>query len=166
TEGWLVGLQLLGLSLQGHADSGDFLEEVSGDQRYIFDYLIEEVFQRQSAAVQTFLLQTSVLKQLSAPLCDTILEQNGSQQVLEQLERANLFLVSLDGQRHWYRYHALFAEALRHWLEQTQPALVPSLHFRASQWYARQGRLHEALYHAITAQQWQWAADLIEQVYP
>jgi len=166
TEGWLVGLQLLGLSLQGHAAPGDLLEEVSGSQRYIFDYLIEEVFQRQSAAVQTFLLQTSILKHLSAPLCDAILEQSGSQQVLEQLERANLFIVSLDTQRRWYRYHALFAEALRHWLEQTQPTLVSSLHYRASQWYAQHGRLHEALSHAITAQQWQWAADLIEQAYP
>ena len=165
-EGWLAGLQLIALSLQERGEPGDLLEEVSGSQRYIFDYLIEEVFQRQSAAVQTFLLQTSVLKQLSAPLCDTILEQSGSQQVLEQLERANLFLVSLDGQRHWYRYHALFAEALRHWLEQTQTALVPSLHYRASKWYARQGRLHEAISHAIRAQEWQWAADLIEQVYP
>jgi LuxR family transcriptional regulator, maltose regulon positive regulatory protein len=166
TEGWLVGLQLLGLSLQGHADPGNLLEEVSGSQRYIFDYLIEEVFQGQSASVQTFLLHTSILKQLSAPLCDAILEQSGSQQALEQLERANLFVVSLDMQRHWYRYHALFAEALRHRLEQTQPAFVPILHHRASQWYAQQGRLNEAISHAITAQEWQWAADLIERVYP
>ncbi len=166
TEGWLVGLQLLGLSLQAHADPGDLLEEVSGSQRYIFDYLIEEVFQHQSASVQTFLLHTSILKRLSAPLCDAILEQSGSQQVLEQLERANLFIVSLDTQRRWYRYHALFTEALRHRLEQTQPALVPILHYRTSQWYAQHGRLNEAIAHAITAQQWQWAADLIEQVYP
>src|SRR5712691_10325536 len=166
TEGWLVGLQLLGLSLQGHADPGDLLEEVSGTQRYIFDYLIEEVFQSQSASVQTFLLHTSILKQLSAPLCDAILQQSGSQQVLEQLERANLFIVSLDRQRRWYRYHALFAQALRQRLEHTQPALVPLLHQRASQWYAQHGRLNEAISHAITAQEWQWAADLIEQVYP
>ena len=165
TEGWLVGLQLLGLSLQGHADPGDLLEEVSGSQRYIFDYLIEEVFQSQSASVQTFLLYTSILKRLSAPLCDAILQQSGSQQMLEQLERANLFVVSLDTQRRWYRYHALFTEALRHRLEQTQPAFVPILHHRASQWYAQHGRLNEAISHAITAQEWQWAADLIEQVY-
>jgi ATP/maltotriose-dependent transcriptional regulator MalT len=99
-------------------------------------------------------------------LCDALLEQSGSQQILEQLEHANLFLVSLDGQRHWYRYHALFAEALRYRLEQTQPTLVPLLHVRASQWYAQQGRLHEALAHAIAAQEWSWAADLIERVYP
>src|SRR5438034_5056950 len=165
TVGWLVGLQLLGLSLQGHADPGDLLEEVSGSQRYIFDYLIEEVFQSQSASVQTFLLYTSILKRLSAPLCDAILQQSGSQQMLEQLERANLFVVSLDTQRRWYRYHALFTEALRHRLEQTQPAFVPILHHRASQWYAQHGRLNEAISHAITAQEWQWAADLIEQVY-
>src|SRR2546427_4231042 len=166
TEGWLVGLQLLVLSLQGHADPGDLLEEVSGSQRYIFDYLIEEVFQRQSASMQTFLLHTSILKRLSAPLCDAILQQSGSQQMLEQFERANLFVVSLDTQRRWYRFHALFTEALRHRLEQTQPAFVPILHHRASQWYAQHGRLNEAISHAITAQEWQWAADLIEQVYP
>jgi LuxR family maltose regulon positive regulatory protein len=166
TEGWLVGLQLVALSLQGRGEARSLLEEASGSQRFIFDYLIEEVVGRQSAAVQTFLLSTSVLTQLSAPLCDAVLEQNGSQQILEQLERANLFLVSLDGQRQWYRYHALFAEALRLRLEQTQPASVPGLHLRASQWYAWAGRLHEALSHAITAQQWSWAADLIEQAYP
>ena len=165
TEGWLVGLQLFRLSLQGHADPGNLLEEVNGSQRYIFDYLIEEVFQSQSASVQTFLLHTSVLKRLSAPLCDTILQQSGSQQMLEQLERTNLFVVSLDTQRHWYRYHALFAEALRHRLEQTQPAFVAVLHHRASQWYAGHGRLDEAISHAITAQEWQWAAGLIEQAY-
>jgi LuxR family transcriptional regulator, maltose regulon positive regulatory protein len=165
TEGWLVGLQLLSLSLQGHADPGDLLEEVSGSQHYIFDYLIEEVFQSQSASVQTFLMHTSILKQLSALLCDAVLEESGSQQMLEQLERTNLFIVSLDAQRSWYRYHALFGEALRHRLEQTQPAFVPILHQRASQWYAGHGRLNEAIAHAITAQQWQWAADLIEQVY-
>ena len=165
TEGWLVGLQLLGLSLQGQADPGDLLEEVHGNQRYIFDYLIEEVFQRQSASVQTFLLHTSILERLSAPLCDAILQQSGSQQMLEQLERANLFVVSLDRQRRWYRYHALFTEALRHRMEQTQSEFVPILHYRASQWYAQQGRLNEAIAHAIAAQQWQWAADLIMQVY-
>ena len=165
TEGWLVGLQLLGLSLHGHADSSDFLEEVSGSQRYIFDYLIEEVFQSQTESVQTFLLYTSILKQLSASLCDAILEQSGSQQMLEQLERANLFIVSLDRQRRWYRYHALFAQALHHWLEQTQPTMLPTLHYRASQWYAQHGRLNEAISHAIIAKQWQWTADLIEQVY-
>ena len=165
TEGWLVGLQLLGLSLQGHVDPGDLLEEVSGSQRYIFDYLIEEVFQSQSASVQTFLLHTSILERLSASLCDAIMDQSGSQQMLEQLERANLFIVSLDTQRHWYRYHALFAEALRRWLEQTQPAIVPILHHRASQWYAQHGHLNEAIAHAVTVQEWHWAADLIEQVY-
>jgi LuxR family maltose regulon positive regulatory protein len=169
TEGWLAGLQLVSLSLQGHGEARSLLEEVeevSGSQRYIFDYLIEEVFGRQSAAVQTFLLQTSILSQISAPLCDALLEQSGSQQLLEQLEHANLFLVSLDGQRHWYRFHTFFAEALRYRLEQTQPALVPLLHSRASHWYARAGRINEAISHALIAQQWPWAADLIEQVSP
>ncbi len=126
TEGWFAGLQLLGLSLQGQAVPGNLLEILSGSQRYILDYLVDEVFQRQDLAVQAFLLQTSILEQLSASLCDAVMEQQGSQQMLEQLERANLFVVLLDERRCWYRYHALFAEALRYRLEQKQSALLIS----------------------------------------
>src|SRR5205823_5154787 len=107
TEGWLVGLQLLALSLPHGADPRTLLEEASGDQRYILDYLTQEVLRRQSQEVQTFLLHTSILEQLSASLCDAVMQQSNGQQMLQRLERANLFVASLDSKRHWYRYHAL-----------------------------------------------------------
>jgi LuxR family maltose regulon positive regulatory protein len=165
TEGWLVGLQLLGLSLPGYADPTVLLEEVRGDQRYILDYLTETVLQRQSQEVQTFLLCTSILDQLSASLCDAVLEQHGSQQMLKRLDQRNLFLVSLDNKQEWYRYHALFAEALRSQLEQTHSDLVPILHLRASRWYAQHHQTTAAILHAFKARDWNWAADLLEQTY-
>jgi LuxR family maltose regulon positive regulatory protein len=163
TEGWLVSLQLLHLSLPEHADPLSLLEEVSGNQHYILDYLTEEVLQRQPQEVQTFLLCTSILEQLSASLCDAVMEQHGSHRMLQQLEQANLFVVSLDNRRQWYRYHALFAEFLRQRLEQTHADLVPTLHYRASLWYAKHDRTTQAIVHALRAKEWQWAADLIEQ---
>jgi len=144
-EGWLAGLQLLGLSLQGHHDPNTVLNEIRGSQRYTLDYLTEEVLERQPADVQAFLLRTSLLERLSAPLCDALLEQAGSQQMLEELERANLFVVALDAERRWYRYHTLFAEALRYRLEQMHPGEVSGLYVRASEWYAGQGNIDEAL---------------------
>jgi LuxR family maltose regulon positive regulatory protein len=164
TEGWLVGLQLLGLSLQGNVNPVNLLEEASGNQRYILDYLIDEVLWRQSQEVQTFLLSTSILERLNASLCDAVMGQAGSQQLLEQLEQVNLFIVSLDSRRQWYRYHALFAEALRCRLEQMQGNLVPTLHHRASLWYAEHDQITQAILHAFSAQEWQWAADLIERI--
>jgi len=169
TEGWLVGLQLVGLSLQGRrssTSSHDLLEEVSGQQGYILDYLTEEVLSRHEPSVQRFLLHTSVLERLSAPLCDALLGRSDSQQVLEALQRANLFVVPLDSQRRWYRYHTLFAEALRTRLEQAESTSVRELHLRASQWYAGQGDLAGAVQHALSAPDWQRAADLIEQQGP
>lgn len=132
TEGWLVGLQLLGLSLQGHSDPAHLLDEVSGSQRYILDYLIEEILRRQPLLVQTFLLHTCILERLSAPLCDEVLAQTGSQEFEKFLECYNVFVVPLDGQRHWYRYHTLFAEALRSRLEQTEGEAVSALHLSAN----------------------------------
>ncbi len=163
TEGWLVSLQLLHLSLPEHADPLSLLEEISGNQHYILDYLTEEVLQRQPQEVQTFLLCTSILEQLSASLCDAVMEQHGSHRMLQQLEQANLFVVSLDNRRQWYRYHALFAEFLRQRLEQTHADLVPTLHYRASLWYTKHDRPTQAIVHALRAKEWQWAADLIEQ---
>src|SRR5207244_6258492 len=115
--------------------------------------------------VQTFLLRTSILERLSASLCDTVLEQADSRKMLEFLERANVFVVPLDGQRRWYRYHALFAEALRARLEQTEGEVVSALHLRASCWSAEQGYISEPIRHAISASDWPRAAALIEQVY-
>jgi LuxR family maltose regulon positive regulatory protein len=165
TEGWLVGLQLLGLSLPGHANPAALLEEARGDQRYILEYLMEEVLQRQTQEVQAFLLSTCILERLTASLCDAVTEQGNSQQILEQLEQANLFLTSLDNKQQWYRYHALFAQALSYQLEQTHADLIPILHGRASRWYAQHQQTTAAILHAFKAHDWQWAADLIEQVY-
>jgi LuxR family maltose regulon positive regulatory protein len=182
SEGWLVGLQLLGLWLQTHADPSDLLNQLSGSHPYILDYLTEEVLQRQPEEVQTFLLHTAFLDRMCASLCDAVLSRTknqeprtqdtpdgsqfsvlGSQGMLEYLERSNLFVVPLDAQRRWYRYHPLFAEALRYRFEQTQPDQVPALHRRASRWYAEHGRENDAIEHALVAQDWQWAAGLIEQ---
>jgi len=136
TGGWLVSLQMLDLSLQRHEGPFQVQEEVSGSNRHILDYLTEEVLRQQPLAIQRFLLRTSILERLTAPLCDAVLEQSGSQQVLEELKRANLFLISLDSQRRWYRYHPLFTEALRFWLERVDHEALEVLHLRASAWYA------------------------------
>jgi LuxR family transcriptional regulator, maltose regulon positive regulatory protein len=167
TENWLVGLQLVGLSLQGSsAPTRELLSEVSGNQDYILDYLTDEILHRQPRAIQTFLLYTSILEHLSAPLCDAVLEQQGSQHVLELLERSNLFLTPLDGRRHWYRYHGLFAQALRYRLEQWEGEQVATLHLRASRWYAAHGSTSEAVGHALLSQDWEQAATLIEHAIP
>jgi len=162
TEGWLVGLHLLGLSLRHSANPATLLEEANGDQHYILDYLTQVVLTQQPQEVQTFLLFTSILEQLTTSLCDAVMQQHNSQQMLQQLEQANLFVVSLDSKREWYRYHTLFAEALHYQLEQRQAGLVPILHHRASLWYAQHGQTTEAILHAFKAQEWQWAADLVE----
>jgi len=163
TEGWLVGLQLLGLSQRGGANPATLLQEASGSQRYILDYLTEEVLRRQSQDIQTFLLSTCILECLSASLCDAVTEQTDSQKILERLESANLFVVSLDRKREWYRYHALFAEALSYQFKQTREGLLPILHHRASLWYAQHDQTTQAVLHAFSAKEWQWAADLIER---
>ncbi|HEX6554834.1 MAG TPA: LuxR C-terminal-related transcriptional regulator [Ktedonobacteraceae bacterium] len=164
TEGWMAGLQLLGLSLQAHTDPTAVLDELRGSQRYILDYLTEEVLRQQPEPMQQFLLSTSISERLNASLCDAIMEQGGSQQMLEELERANLFVASLDEYRHWYRYHGLFAEALRYRLEVSQAALVPTLHLRASAWYEQQEDYDEAVRHALQARDFERAAGLIERV--
>src|SRR6266700_2635942 len=163
TEGWPMGLQFVGLSLREHVTPQALLAQMSGKERSILDYLTEEVLQQQTAEIQAFLLRTSILAQLTASLCDAVMGQAGSQQVLETLERANVFLVPLDGERHWYRYHTLFAEALRARLEQREESqALHDLHRRAYDWYAGHGAVREAIEHALQAQDWPRAADLIE----
>ncbi|HTI15164.1 MAG TPA: AAA family ATPase [Dictyobacter sp.] len=164
TEGWLVGLQLFGLTMQGRSSPVDLPNDLSGNQRYILDYLTDEVIEQQSPEVQTFLLYTSILEKLTAPLCNSLLQQQNSQQMLEQLERTNLFVVALDPQQQWYRYHPLFAEALQNHLQQFHSKLVPTLHLRASQWYTRHNALTAAILHAFSAHEWHWAAQLIERL--
>ena len=125
TEGWIAALQLAALSMQGRDDVAGFIAGFAGDDRYIVDYLVEEVLQRQPEHVRSFLLQTSILDRLSGPLCDAVTGQDGGKAMLEALERGNLFLVPLDDRRQWYRYHHLFADVLRARLLDEQPDHVP-----------------------------------------
>jgi ATP/maltotriose-dependent transcriptional regulator MalT/class 3 adenylate cyclase len=164
TEGWIVGLQLAALSLQGRADIDTFLAAFTGSHCFVLDYLSEEVLSQQDASVRSFLLSTSVLDRLCGPLCDAVTGQEGSQAMLEALERANLFVVPLDDERRWYRYHHLFAEVLRKRLQQTASTLVPVMHRRASAWFEGQGFITEAIQHALAAPEGERAAHLIEQM--
>ncbi|MDQ3809021.1 MAG: LuxR C-terminal-related transcriptional regulator [Chloroflexota bacterium] len=162
TEGWIAALQLAGLSMQGRDDVGGFIAGFAGDDRYILDYLVEEVLQRQPEAVRSFLLQTSILDRLSAPLCDAVTGEHSGKAVLEALERGNLFVLPLDDSRRWYRYHHLFADMLRTHLLDEEPDLVSALHRRASEWHAGNGEPSDAIRHALAARDFGRAADLVE----
>ena len=164
TEGWIAGLQLAALSLQGHKDSSGFLKKFKGDNRYIADYLTEEVLNRQPEHLRNFLLQTSILGRLCGPLCDAVTRQENSRQVLNSLEKANLFVIPLDDERCWYRYHHLFADLLDQRLRTQQGDLVPELHRRASQWLAENGFKNEAVDHALAARDYARAVQLIEEI--
>jgi LuxR family maltose regulon positive regulatory protein len=163
TEGWITGLQMAAVSMQGRDDTASFIRAFTGSNRYIGDYLLEEVLQRQPDAVQTFLLRTSILERLSGALCEAVTGEGDGQATLERLERKNLFIVPLDDQRRWYRYHRLFADLLQQRLQQTQPDLVPALHRQASAWYEYNGWMPEAIDHALSAEDFERAADLIER---
>jgi LuxR family maltose regulon positive regulatory protein len=163
TEGWAVGLQLAALSLQGHADPAGFVETFTGSHRYVLDYLTEEVLARQPEPVVRFLLETSVLARLSGPLCDAVTGRRDSQALLEQLERANLFLVPLDEVRGWWRYHQLFADLLQARLEQEKPERAPALHRAAATWHEQHGLADEAVRHALAAGDAAWAAALVDR---
>jgi LuxR family transcriptional regulator, maltose regulon positive regulatory protein len=151
TEGWAAGLCLAGLSLRGHKDPAQFIHGFAGDDRQIADYFTAEVLDGQSAEVRSLLLRTSVLDRFSGQLCDAVTGASGSQGLLEELERSQLFLVPLDTTRHWYRYHRLFAQLLRHELDRSEPGLAPLLHRRASGWHRQHGAIGEAIDHAILA---------------
>jgi len=151
TEGWIAGLQMAALSLQGWEDVQEFIAAFTGSNRYIFDYLMEEVLARQPVDVQEFLLNTSILDYLSAQLCDVVLDRTDSQDMLDKLEKANLFLIPLDDVRRWYRYHHLFADLLLRRLELTEPDHPAELHQRASQWYGANNLLADAIHHALEA---------------
>jgi LuxR family maltose regulon positive regulatory protein len=162
TEGWIAALQLAALSMQGRDDLQSFIAGFAGDDRYIVDYLVEEVLQRQSEDVRQFLLQSSILDRLSGPLCDAVTGQANGGATLLTLERANLFLVPLDDRRRWYRYHHLFADVLRAHLLDEQPDEVAVLHSRASGWFERNGEPAEAIRHALAAEDFDRAANLAE----
>ena len=192
TEGWISGLQMAALALQSavSTEGGDapqissLIRAFTGSDRHILDYLVEEVLQRQPEQIQTFLLQTAILNRLTGPLCDTLLDMpewrselapegatepflhvaSPSQRILQQLEAANLFIVPLDNERHWYRYHRLLADLLRKRLQQSQPERVPVLHQRASAWFEENDLPSEAIHHALSAGDLGRAADLVERV--
>src|SRR5829696_3801021 len=163
TEGWAAGLVLAGLSLRGREDPSGFIASFQGDDRHVADYLTAEVLDRQPEQSRTFLLRTSILERLSGPLCDAVLETDGSAEVLAGLEGSNLFLVPLYDRREWYRYHQLFAQLLRLELAQRDPELVPVLHRRAAAWHRQAGNVDEAIGHASAAGELAQAAALIAQ---
>ena len=163
TEGWAAGLQLAALSLRGQADPAGFVAAFSSSHRYVLDYLTEEVLGRQDEQVRAFLLETSVLDRLSGELCDTVTGRPGSQTMLEQVERANLFLVPLDEMRGWWRYHHLFADLLRARLREQQPGRVAALHRNAAAWCEEHHLADDAVQYALAAGDPAWAAWLIER---
>lgn len=178
TEGWVAGLQMAALALQSpYLDQpqklSGFIRDFTGTNRFILDYLVEEVLDRQAETIQDFLLKTSILERMSAPLCDEVVARlegsnvqtfERSNEILEYLDRSNLFIIPLDDRREWYRYHRLFADLLRRRFQYAHSELVPTLHERASQWFEKNGYLEEAVEHAFLAKDTQRAADLIEKV--
>lgn len=161
TEGWIAGLQLAALSLRGHKDLSGFVQAFTGSHRFVFDYLMDEVFARQTESIQSFLLQTSILERLNASLCNALTGRADSQAMLEELERNNLFLTALDDERRWFRYHHLFADVLRHRLTEKSPTSLIELHVSASEWFRNEGLVTEAVNHALAAQDWERVARLI-----
>lgn len=163
TEGWIAGLQMAALSMQRRQDLHAFVASFTGSQTYIADYLTDEVLEQQPAATKNFLLHTAILDQMTGPLCDALLERTDSQSVLEAMQAGNLFLVALDDEQRWYRYHHLFAALLVRRLQRTAPALIPRLHQRAGAWFEQQGLLAEAIKHRLAAQEFDHAASLIDR---
>ncbi|HZR43598.1 MAG TPA: LuxR C-terminal-related transcriptional regulator, partial [Ktedonobacteraceae bacterium] len=164
TEGWIAGLQLVALSLMHHPDRTAFVHSFTGGHHYVLDYVREEILARLSPAMRDFVLSTSILQRMSASLCQAVTAQAASQEMLETIERANLFLVPLDDERRWYRFHDLFREALLARLLATQPEHVPLLHQRAARWYEEHGEFREAMTHWLAACDFSSAARLMEQV--
>src|SRR5918995_1174883 len=163
TEGWIAGLQLAALSMRDRKDVSGFVRAFSGSHRDVLDYLAEEVLERQPESMRKFLLETSILDHLTGTLCDALTGRTDGQKMLEGLERGNLFVVALDEERRWYRYHHLFADFLRGRLVRERPESLGELHLRASGWYERNGHLAEAIGHALSAPDHDLAARLIEE---
>jgi LuxR family maltose regulon positive regulatory protein len=166
TEGWIAALQLAALSMRDRSNVSEFISGFAGDDRFIVDYLVDEVLQRQPDEIRSFLLQTSILTRLTGPLCRAVTGQADSKATLEFLERSNLFVVPLDDRRTWYRYHQLFADVLRARLLDEVPETVRGLHRHASDWYAENGDRPEAILHALAADDVDRAAELIELALP
>ncbi|MGB8490707.1 MAG: hypothetical protein WCE64_06575, partial [Bacteroidales bacterium] len=164
TEGWIAGLQLTALSMQGRADISEFIQDLKGDNRYIMDYLIEEVLKIQRDDTHEFLLQTSILEQMSAPLCDTLLNRNDCQLILETLEKNNMFVIPLDEERNWYRYHHLFAELLKQRLQLRDKDAVTELHYKACIWFEQHNMFDFAIGHALAIKNHEKSIQLIGEV--
>lgn len=162
TEGWIVGLQLAALSMQGRSDIGGFIDVFTGSHRFIMDYLTDEALQQQDEESRQFLYQTSILHRFNSDLCDAVTAGSDSQKILNRLEKANLFILPLDDERQWYRYHQLFADLLNQRLRQTLPDNIPTLHQHAAAWYAQNGNIDDAIHHAIAANDVSYAANLME----
>jgi LuxR family maltose regulon positive regulatory protein len=160
-EGWAAGLYLAALSLRGRADPHAFIEAFAGDERHVIDYLGAEVLEGQPEEIRDFLLRTSILERLCGPLCDAVIDGEGSAAMLEEIEGSNLFLVSLDTKRQWYRYHRLFGELLRHELELRELGLAAMLHRRAAAWHRDEGTSPEAVHHTLAAGDLEEAGELI-----
>jgi LuxR family maltose regulon positive regulatory protein len=165
TEGWIAGLQLAALSIQGRSDAASFIHAFTGSHRFVLDYLVEEVLQHQPEPVRSFLLQTALLDRLCAALCNAVTEREDGKEMLDVLEGSNLFLIPLDDQRQWYRYHHLFSEVLQTFLDEEYPDQVSTLHQRASVWFEQNDLQAEAIRHGLAAKDFERAADLIERVW-
>jgi len=163
TEGWITGLQLAAISMQSSQDVKAFIQSFAGSHRFVLDYLIEDVLEQQPESVQTFVLHTAILDRLTGSLCDALTGQEDGQRTLEYLERANLFILPLDNERRWYRYHHLFSDLLRQRLRQTQLDSAPTLHHRACEWHEQNGFVNEAIEYALRAEDFERAVDLIEK---
>jgi LuxR family maltose regulon positive regulatory protein len=164
TEGWVTGLQLAAISMQGRTDVDNLIKSFTGSHHLVIDYLVEEVLIQQPEHIRDFLLKTSILNRLSGSLCDTVTGQQNGQETLEALERANLFIVPLDDERLWYRYHHLFADLLRLRLRQTAQNQEPPLHQQASEWFERNGFIDQAIEHALKAEEYDRAVNLIDDI--
>ncbi|MEM8858112.1 MAG: LuxR C-terminal-related transcriptional regulator [Chloroflexota bacterium] len=165
TEGWVAGLQMAALSLRGRQDAAAFVDAFAGSHRFVLDYLVEEVLINQPKEIRQFLLQTSILDRVSGSLCDAITEQTNGKEILSQLEHDNMFVIALDDDRRWYRYHHLFAEMLRARLQEEAPDQATSLHQRASNWFERSGAMPDAVRHATAAEDWDRLARLLDIVW-
>jgi len=164
TEGWIAGLQLTAITLQGKQNISEFIESIAGDNRYIMDYLIEEVLNNQDEETREFLLSTSILEKLSGSLCDSLLQRSNSQLLLESLDKRNMFIVPLDNERQWYRYHHLFGDLLKQRLLIRNKNLLPDLHDRASIWYEDNQMYLYAIRHAIRAGRNEKALELMDGI--
>jgi LuxR family transcriptional regulator, maltose regulon positive regulatory protein len=164
TEGWIAGLQLTALTMQGREDISEFIQDLKGDNRYIMDYLMEEVLKIQTDDTKEFLLQTSILEQMCAPLCNAVLNRNDSQLILESLEKNNMFVIPLDNERKWYRYHHLFADLLKQRVQQKNQLLIYDIHIKACEWFEQNNRFDLAIEHAFEIKNYEKSIQLLGEI--